>query len=404
MKLIERTLSTVVMNASRAFKCILLSGPRQVGKTTLLRSIATSDRKEVTLDDPAARALAQRDPELFLSTYPPPVLIDEVQYAPELFPFIKMRVDRSDATGQYWLTGSQPFRLMKGVSESLAGRVAILNLQGLSEAERQGRENVPFLPHGVRKGKAGRILTRSDMAEVMFRGSFPQLAAIPETDVTLFMSSYVATYLARDVRDLINARHEQEFMTFLSCLAARAGQLLNIANLAQDVSLSAPTVRTWVSILESSGVIVLLRPYSNNLTKRATATPKVYFADTGLAAYLCGFRSPDELERSAAFGHMFENWAVMAVLKSWWHAGRACDAWFYRDRDGHEIDLLIRDALQLHPVEIKSSANPNVAEINANISALERTGTALATGAVLCLADENLPIHENLLRINVGSL
>lgn len=404
MKLIERTLSEVVKKASKSFKCILLSGPRQVGKTTLLRAIAEKERREVTLDDPALRTLARRDPKLFLSTYPAPLLIDEVQYAPELFPFIKMIVDRSDATGQYWLTGSQPFRLMKGVSESLAGRVAILNLQGLSEAERNGRKDVPFLPTLDRCGATGKIVTHLQMAEVMFRGSFPQIAAIPDTDVTMFMSSYVATYLARDVRDLVAASHEQEFMTFLSCLAARAGQLLNMSSLAQDVGLSATTIRTWISILESSGVIVLLRPYSSNLTKRATATPKVYFTDTGLAAYLCGFRSPEELERSSMFGHLFENWVVLSVLKSWWHAGQMCDAWFYRDRDGHEIDLLVRDAMMFHPIEIKSSSNPNADEIMANVSALAKTKTKLSTGAVLCLAEENLPISEDLLRLNVGVL
>lgn len=404
MKIIGRTLSSVVLRASSAFKCVLLSGPRQVGKTTLLRSIAEPERREVTLDDPMARSLARRDPELFLETYPAPLLIDEIQYAPELFPFIKMRVDRSDAAGQYWLTGSQPFRLMKGVSESLAGRVAILNLQGLSEAEREGRDNVPFLPAIGGSGAGHRIVARSEMAEVIFRGSFPQIAAIPETDITLFMSSYVATYLARDVRDLINAAHEQEFMTFLSCLAARCGQLLNTTSIGLEVGLSATTIKTWISILESSGVIILLRPYSNNLTKRATATPKIYFTDTGLAAYLCGFHSPEELERSPAFGHIFENWVVMSVLKSWWHAGLTCDAWFYRDRDGHEIDLLIRNALKLHPIEIKSSANPNMDEVAANFAALARTGTEMSTGAVLCLARENIPVSKSMLRLNVGTI
>lgn len=402
MKYIRRSLASVVQNASRSFKCVLLSGPRQVGKTTLLRAIAEPNRREVTLDDPAARQLARRDPELFLATYPPPVLIDEVQYAPELFPFIKMRVDNTDETGLYWLTGSQPFQLMKNVSESLAGRVAILNLQGLSEAERAGREEKPFVP--TYKEAESPWDSRLKMAEVIYRGSFPQIAAVPGTDVGLYMSSYVATYLSRDIRDLVKASHEHEFMTFLACLAARTGQLLNANNIAQDVGVSAPTIRSWISILESSGIIFLLHPYHNNLTKRAIATPKVFFTDTGLASYLCGYRSAEELERSQIFGHLFENWAVVSVLKSWWHSGKNCDAWFYRDKEGHEIDLLLRDAMRLYPVEIKLSANPNVAEVEANIGALRSTGTKLEPAAVLCLARNNQPIAKDLYRIGVGSI
>lgn len=402
MKYIKRSLTSVIQRASRSFKCVLLSGPRQVGKTTLLRAIAESDRREVTLDDPAARQLARRDPELFLSTYPPPVLIDEVQYAPELFPYIKMRVDKSDMTGQYWLTGSQPFELMKNVSESLAGRVAILTLQGLSEAEREGREETPFIPKFLEAESS--LDSRIKMAQVMFRGSFPQIASVPETDVSLYMSSYVATYLSRDIRDLVKASHEHEFMMFLSCLAARAGQLLNANNIAKDVGVSAPTIRSWISILESSGIVFLLRPYHNNLTKQVTATPKVFFTDTAIVSYLCGIRSSEELERAQIFGHLFENWAIMAVLKSWWHSGRVCEAWFYRDKEGHEIDLLLRDAMRLYPIEIKVSANPNVEGIETNIKALTLTGTKLEPAAVLCLSKNNLPLGKDIFRIGVGTI
>lgn len=400
MKYINRSLASIVQKASRSFKCVLLSGPRQVGKTTLLRAVAEPTRLEVTLDDPAARALARRDPELFLTTYPPPVLIDEVQYAPELFPFIKMRVDKTEECGLYWLTGSQPFHLMKNVSESLAGRVAILNLQGLSEAEREGRDNRPFIPEF--KEAENTCDSRLKMAEKIFRGSFPQLAAVPETDVGLYMSSYVATYLSRDIRDLVKASHEHEFMTFLSCLAARSGQLLNANNIAQDVGVSAPTIRSWISILESSGVICLLRPYHNNLTKRAIATPKIFFTDTGLAAYLCGYRSAEELERAQIFGHLFENWVIMEVLKSWWYSGKNCEAWFYRDKEGHEIDLLIKDAMRLYPIEIKVSASPDVGEIESNIKSLSSTGTKLEPGAVLCLAKNSIPLGKELFRIGIG--
>ena len=401
--MIERTLGRVVLEASSAFKCVLVSGPRQVGKTTLLKSIADPKRRIVTLDDPLQRSLAKRDPALFLSTYPAPLLIDEVQYAPELFPYIKMRVDESEETGQYWLTGSQPFHLMKGVSESLAGRVAILSLQGLTEAEKAGVENRPYLPQ--RDVSCGGVpKSRAEMERIVFQGSFPQLAVQPQTDPTLFFGSYVATYLERDVRALINAAHEHEFLTFLACLAARTGQLLNATSLASDIGVSAPTVRAWISILESSGVIVLLRPYRTNLTKRATAMPKVYFSDTGLASYLCGFRTPDEVGRSPLWGHLFETWCVMAVLKSWWHSGRHCDAFFYRDRDGHEIDLLVRSAMRLHPMEIKSAVTPNGDEIETVFSVLSKAGVLLGTGAVACLSPESLPLSSSLICINAGTI
>ena len=403
MKLIKRSLSDVVDRASRCFKCVMVSGPRQVGKTTLLKSMAEAGRRIVTLDDPVQRAFAQRDPELFLSSNPAPLLIDEVQYAPELFPYIKMRVDAAEATGQYWLTGSQPFRLMKGISESLAGRVAILDLQGLAVAEEEGLANVPYLPAlTVRAGKE--VWSRKEAAARIFRGSFPQLASVPDTDSTLFMSSYVATYLARDIRDLVKSSHEHEFMTFLTCLAARTGQLLNASNLAQDVGVSAPTISAWISILESSGIIVLLRPFRNNLTKRATATPKVYFTDTGLAVYLCGLRSADELERSQLFGHFFETFAIMSVLKSWWHAGLVCDASFYRDSGGHEIDLLIKDGAVMRPIEIKVTATPNVGEIESNIGALAKTGVGLGVGAVVCLTPAPSPLTRTLVAENISGV
>ena len=401
--MIKRSLGPVVLSASSTFKCVLVSGPRQVGKTTLLKSIAESGRRIVTLDDPMQRSLAKRDPAWFLTANPAPLLIDEVQYAPELFPYIKMRVDESEETGLYWLTGSQPFHLMRGVSESLAGRVAVLSLQGLTEAEKSGVENVPCLPSSDAV-YGGSPKNRVEMAETVFRGSYPQLTARPETDVSLFMGSYVATYLERDVRALINVTHEHAFMVFLACLGARTGQLLNAASLASDVGVSATTIRSWISILESSGVIVLLRPYRCSLTKRATAMPKVYFADTGLASYLCGFRGPSEVERSPMWGHLFETWCVMAVLKSWWHSGLPCDAYFYRDRDGHEIDMLVRSGMRLYPFEMKSAETPDRGEIEANFSALTRTGVGLSDGAVVCLAKRNTPLSASLRCMNAAQI
>lgn len=402
MKIIARSLASVVEKATSTFKCVIVSGPRQVGKTTLLKSIAEPERRIVSLDDPLARSLARRDPALFLSTYGAPLMIDEIQYAPELLQHIKMKVDATDSTGLYWMTGSQPFHMMANVSESLAGRIAVLTLQGLTEAEKDGHRDIAFVPSPTRM--QGRPKTIDEMARIVFTGSFPQFAAMPRTDHALFMSSYVATYLSRDVRSLINAAHEHDFLVFLSCLAARSGQLLNASALASDVGVSATTIRTWVSILESSGVIVLLRSYRNNLTKRAIAMPKVYFTDTGLLSYLCGFRSPEEALRSPMWGHLFESWCVMAVLKSWWHSGIPCDAFFYRDREGHEIDLLVRTGMTLHPIEVKCAELPDSREIEANIMALSKTGTPLGHGAVVCLARDGIPLSGSLSCVNAAQI
>jgi len=403
MKLIARSLEKIVSAASASFKVVMLTGPRQVGKTTLLRKLCGTSRTFVTLDDPDLRHLAKTDPELFLSTYPQPLLIDEIQYAPELFPYIKMKVDRSGETGQFWLTGSQPFHLMKGVSESMAGRVAVLNLQGLDIAEMNGSSLLAYKPV-IHPPRPGRIKSRIELAKIIFKGCFPQLKAQPKTDTALFMKSYTATYLSRDIRDLVKAEHEHEFMTFLTCLASRTGQLLNASNLAQDVGVSPQTIRSWLSILESSGIIILLQPYRTNLTKRATATPKIYFADTGLAAYLCGFRRPEDLEHSQLLGHLAETYAIMEILKSWWHNGLSCDATFYRDKEGHEIDLILKDGLALHPVEIKLAAKPNMSEIESNISSLTKTGTHLSLGSVICLTGDERPFNREFVYTNIGNI
>lgn len=291
---VTRTLEPHLHTITQHFPVLWLTGARQVGKTILLRQIKEPERAFVTLDDPLVRQLAQEDPALFMQRFSPPVLIDEVQYAPELLPYIKMAVDEARRPGLFWLTGSQQFRLMQGVSESLAGRVAIVQLAGLSLAESQGRgvAAAPFTPMPVelrRRREACAPLTLMQVCFSIWRGSLPAIALNPTIDHALFYGSYTQTYLQRDVRDLARVGDETAFLRFLWATAARTCSLLNLSDLARDADITHNTARSWLAILESSGIVYLLEPYHTNLSKRLVKAPKLYFLDTGLAAYLTGW-------------------------------------------------------------------------------------------------------------------
>ena len=357
---VERTLSGPLAAASRQFPVILIPGPRRVGKTTLLRHAAGPERRYVTLDDPQARTLAKDDPGLFLQRFAPPVLIDEIQYAPELLPHIKMIVDSRQQPGDFWLTGSQQFHHMQGVSESLAGRVGIVNLLGFSRRELAGHSEriEPFLPGDYETGASDRPLGLMDLYGAIWRGSLPRIALDAKVDRDLFYSSYVQTYLQRDVRALANVSDEMAFTKFLRAAAARTGQLLNLADMARDVDVSPNTAKNWLSILKSSGIVYLLEPYHSNVTKRLVKTPKMYFLDTGLAAYLTEWSSPETLEAGAMSGAILESWAIAEVIRSYWHAGRQAPTFFYRDKDRKEIDLVIFRDGTLYPIEIKKTTAP----------------------------------------------
>ncbi|HKY69876.1 MAG TPA: ATP-binding protein, partial [Gammaproteobacteria bacterium] len=298
------------MSTSANFPVILLTGPRQVGKTTLLQRCAESDRRYISLDDLNERTLAKNDPALFFKRNPPPILIDEVQYAPELFTYIKIICDRERKPGLFWLTGSQKFHLMQNISESLAGRVAILDLLGLSQAElfNYADDSQPLLPsakwlenarlHAVKNFNLMEVYKR------IWTGSFPQIALQSETNRDLFYSSYVQTYIQRDVREITNISNETGFYNFLRAAAARTGQLLNYSELAKDADINHKTAKDWLNILETSGIIYLLRPYHNNVVKRLIKTPKLYFLDTGLCSYLTRWQSVESLEAGAMSGHI----------------------------------------------------------------------------------------------------
>jgi len=391
----QRQLEDRLIAASAQFPALLLIGPRQTGKTTLLQHLCGRDRRYVSLDHPASRELASGDPGLFLQRYPPPVLIDEIQYAPGLLPRIKMHIDAERKTGAFWLTGSQQFHMMKGVTESLAGRVAVINLLGFSarERDRLRLDAPPFLPteNRLAQGRRDVRLSESEIYERIWVGSLPALVAGPAHDRNLFLSSYVQTYLQRDVRDLAQVGSQESFLRFLRACAARTGQLLNLSDLARDVDVSVMTAKTWLSILVASLQVFLLQPYHSNVTKRLVKRPKLYFLDTGLAAYLTEWSTPQTLAAGAMAGPMLETYVFAEILKSWWHRMERPLLYYYRDRDGREIDLLLVQDRVIHPVEVKRSASPR-AEWVRPFAALGRLPGQIGPGAVMCLVPEIVPL------------
>ncbi|MCE5328223.1 MAG: ATP-binding protein [Planctomycetaceae bacterium] len=408
MAYIERTMANAWLEASTQFPVALLTGPRQVGKTTLLQHLCGKERHYVTLDDPSLRTLAVEDPALFLQRYAPPVLIDEIQYAPQLLPLIKIACDRSRKTGLFWLTGSQQFQMMKGVSETLAGRVAILNLLGFSRRERHhlNLQVDPFLPTRASMRQREASAAASDVTAVyrdIWESSFPALSAGPVRDHALFYSSYMQTYLQRDVKDLAQVGNEIAFLRFVRACAARTGQTVNMAELARDADISAPTAKAWLSILQTSFQVYLLQPWHTNATKRLVKMPKLYFLDTGLCAYLTEWTSPQTLESGAMSGAILETHVLTEVLKSWWHRGRTPQLYYYRDKDGREIDLLFMQDQKLYPVEVKKSATPQRHWADA-FSPLNRFRAGWDEGAVACLCEQVVPLSQKITAMPVGML
>lgn len=406
----QRTLQRTIDTISASFPVLMLTGPRQVGKTTLLEMCSEGARTYVTLDDLDARSLAQRDPALFLQTWQPPVTIDEIQYAPQLFSAIKIMVDRDKRNGLFWLTGSQKFHLMRGITESLAGRVAIVDLLGLSQAELCGRAAAsrPFLPATDWITWAGQMAREQpkrlkDIYRSIWLGSYPRLLEQGERSRDLFYRSYVQTYIQRDVQDVLKVSDQMAFNRFLGAVAARTGQLLNYASLARDVEVDNKTVKSWLSILEASGLVYLLQPYHRNLTKRLVKTPKLYFLDTGLAAYLTKWPDAESMEAGSMSGAILETWLFAEILKSYWHNGLEANLFFYRDTDQREVDLLLEVGDTLYPVEFKKTASPsqNVAR---QFTALEKLGKTIGAGAVICFVERDIPLSQTVTAIPAGYL
>ena len=388
MAYIKRDIEDKIISLSKEYSCILITGPRQVGKTTVLRQLMDDNREYVTLDDMDERSLAKRDPAMFLQIHSTPIMIDEVQYAPELFSYIKMEIDKGAAPGTYWLTGSQAFKLMELAQESLAGRVAILHMSSLSQHEIYGSGNcTPFtLDLGALKARE-KTNAPADIAEIydrIWKGSMPGLASGKFSDRDVFYSSYLQTYIDRDVKEQVQLADPLLFRDFVRAAACRAGQMLNVHDIAQDVGVSDDTAKRWLQVLEKSDVVFFLRPYSNNLLKRTVKTPKMYFFDTGLVAYLTRYSSPEILANGAINGAILENFVVSELLKSYHNNAKECLLWYYRDSNSNEIDMVIESDGMLHPLEIKRSVNTG-SELISALNLLDKASVSRGNGAILCM-------------------
>ena len=413
---IKRAIEKTVEKTGKSFKAVLVTGARQVGKSTLLKHLYEEDRY-ITFDDPLLLSETKREPGLFFRNNKPPMILDEIQYISELFPYIKMECDRTDEKGLFRMTGSQQYQMMKNVSESLAGRVAILELSGLSLREIQNDPfNKPFIPtesYIDERGKTAK--TCGNLWDVIHRGGYPALAD-ENVDWQTFFSSYVQTYLDRDINELANVKNKLKFTQFLTAMAARTGQLLNYAAVAEQIEMPAATVKEWISILAASGIIYILQPYSNSSLNRAIKTPKLYFRDTGLVCFLTKYPTADTAMNGALAGGLFETFVVSEVLKSFSNTGLDYRMYvsYYRGKDKirrrqngelmeqeAEIDLIIEQGDVIYPVEIKLSSNPKLSMTNAFDVADKINGKHRGIGTIVCMYDSVQWLNEKTVALPV---
>lgn len=405
---ITRHMEKPVMELNEQYPVLLLTGPRQVGKTTMLEHLIEVEgkgRKKVSLDDLTLRELAKTDPKMFFQLYQPPLLIDEVQYAPELFPYIKIMVDERHQPGDFWLTGSQLFKMMEGVQESLAGRVALLHLSPLSQSEIMKRPpEPPFsleLPLLSERQNGRQMLNTPEVFQRIHQGGMPALVTGTYSNASIFYSSYIDTYMERDVRRLSNDIDSLKFLRFLRSVAARTSQQVNYKGIADDAEIDQTTAKNWLHVLEALGIIFLLEPYSNNVLKRTVSTPKLYFYDSGIVCYLTRWSSPETAMEGAMSGALLENYTVAEIIKTYQNAGQEPFLYYYRDKDAREIDLILERDGKLFPIEIKKMVSPPK-KLTKVFDLIDKSPLQRGTGAILCMADQLGAFDQNNLIVPIS--
>ena len=407
MKYISRALEEVFLRLNKQFPALLVTGPRQVGKTTMLQKLMAEEnigRTYVSLDDLVERQMAKNDPAMFFQIHKPPLFIDEVQYAPELFPYIKIWVDKNHNPGDFWLTGSQIFKLMRGVQESLAGRVALLQMLPLSQQEILGSPTVPFEINLNTLIEREKIIKPSGTPEIYhrnFNGGMPALISGQYTDRRVVYSSYINTYINRDVKELSGTISSLKFMNFITAAASLTGQMVNYKTIAENCEIDQTTAKSWLNILETIGIIFYLHPYSNNVLKRTVKTPKLYFYDTGLACYLTKWSDADTIMCGAMNGALLENFTVSEIVKSYYNSGREPFVYYYRDKDTKEIDLIIESNGTLFPIEIKKTATPDI-KLTRVFNVIDKSPLKRGTGVILCTAEKLSAFDNNNLIAPIG--
>jgi len=393
----KRHIEDAVLKRAKAKGAVVVTGARQVGKTTLISNLKP-DIPKITLDDLPTRQRAQNSPSTFFNITPPPIFVDEVQYAPVIFHYIKILLDESQRKGDFFLTGSQSFELMNNVTESLAGRAGILELFGLSLREifneTWTKPFIPTLEYLQERNTQKRKPSLPEIWKTIHRGTLPELALNDDLDWADFYADYIKTYIERDVRKLTQVADEDSFYRFMTVCAAMSGQLLNMSSIANDIGISIPTAKRWLSVLKTSGIIYLLKPYSNNVIKRAVKTPKLHFLDIGLASYLTRWMTSENLSIGAAKGNFFESFVVSEIIKSYTNAGKEVDLYYIRNGNKREIDLLIHENNTLYPLEIKTKSEPDERDISGFSLLTELKEVNIGSGGIICLASDLLQLDE----------